>query len=134
MKIAFVSQGHGKIDPPVVAGSISVWTFEIINELKESHAIIAYEMDGGSYPWPKEIPRKCGLLLRADAIQPDRQPIVCIRPAGFEVDSQDMNLSLRNLIFYRFFTTWAIYYGWLGIFESKGAIWSMSTNILNTCR
>jgi len=49
MKIAFVSQGHGKIDPPVVAGSISVWTFEIINALKESHAIIAYEMDGGSY-------------------------------------------------------------------------------------
>jgi len=48
MKIAFVSQGHGKIDPPVVTGSISLWTFEVINELKKSHAIIAYEMDGAA--------------------------------------------------------------------------------------
>ena len=48
MKIAFVSQGHGKIDPPVVAGSISIWTFEVLNELKKSHAIIAYEMDGAA--------------------------------------------------------------------------------------
>ena len=49
MKIAFVSQGHGKIDPPAVTGSISIWTFEVINELKKSHAIVAYEMDGGSF-------------------------------------------------------------------------------------
>ncbi len=49
MKIAFISQGFGKIDPPVASGSISIWTYEIINELKKTEQVIAYEMDGGNY-------------------------------------------------------------------------------------
>lgn len=47
MKIAFISQGLGLIDPPKAYGSISIWTYEIINELKKTENIIAYEMDGG---------------------------------------------------------------------------------------
>lgn len=46
MKIAFVSQGMGTIDPPVVRGSISIWTYGIISELTKSECVIAYEMDG----------------------------------------------------------------------------------------
>lgn len=46
MKIAFVSQGMGRIDPPVARGSISIWTYGIINELRKSECVIAYEMDG----------------------------------------------------------------------------------------
>jgi glycosyltransferase involved in cell wall biosynthesis len=49
MKIAFVSQGLGSIDPPQVSGSISIWTYEVINQLRENKTVIAYEMDGGRF-------------------------------------------------------------------------------------
>jgi len=51
MKIAFVSQGMGRINPPAVSGSISIWTYEIANEIKKSHTVLAYEMDEDSLQW-----------------------------------------------------------------------------------
>jgi len=49
MRIAFVSQGLGRIDPPHAYGSISIWTYGIINELRRTDEVIAYEMDGGLF-------------------------------------------------------------------------------------
>ncbi|MFH1154550.1 MAG: glycosyltransferase family 4 protein [Pseudomonadota bacterium] len=46
MKVAFISQGFGSIKPPAVSGSISIWTYEVISELKKTNFIVAYEMDG----------------------------------------------------------------------------------------
>lgn len=46
MKIAFISQGFGRIEPPLAFGSISIWTYEVINELRATESVIAYEMDG----------------------------------------------------------------------------------------
>lgn len=46
MKIAFVSQGFGRIAPPKASGSISIWTYEVIDELRKTECVIAYEMDG----------------------------------------------------------------------------------------
>lgn len=48
MKIAFISQGFGRIDLPVINGSISIWTYEILCQLKQTETVIAYEMEGGS--------------------------------------------------------------------------------------
>jgi spore coat protein SA len=48
MKIAFISQGLGRINPPHASGSISIWTYEVLCELKKTEEIIAYEMDGGN--------------------------------------------------------------------------------------
>jgi glycosyltransferase involved in cell wall biosynthesis len=53
MKIAFVSQGLGRINPPVVSGSISIWTYEVANEIKKSHTVMVYEMDGPPIRWKK---------------------------------------------------------------------------------
>ncbi|MEW6681758.1 MAG: glycosyltransferase family 4 protein [Nitrospirota bacterium] len=47
MRIAFVSQGLGRIDPPRAYGSISIWTYGVLKELAKSEHIIAYEMEGG---------------------------------------------------------------------------------------
>ena len=47
MKIAFVSQGHGLIDPPKIYGSISIWTYRVLCELRKTETLIDYEMSGG---------------------------------------------------------------------------------------
>ena len=47
MKIAFVSQGNGLIDPPRIYGSISIWTYNVLCELRKTENVIAYESSGG---------------------------------------------------------------------------------------
>jgi glycosyltransferase involved in cell wall biosynthesis len=43
MKIAFVNQPWSMVLPPVQAGSISIWTWEVARRLAKYHQVLAYE-------------------------------------------------------------------------------------------
>jgi spore coat protein SA len=42
-RIAFISQGLGRIVPPVAEGSISIWTYETARHLSHAHSVILIE-------------------------------------------------------------------------------------------
>lgn len=44
MRITFISQGLGKIEPPKVHGSISIWTYETARLLAAAHSILVVEL------------------------------------------------------------------------------------------
>jgi len=42
MKIAFISQPWNKMIPPVEAGSVAIWTYEVARRLAASHDVVVY--------------------------------------------------------------------------------------------
>lgn len=48
-RVAFISQGLGKIVPPKAEGSISIWTYETARRLAKDHAVVAIEFGQHSF-------------------------------------------------------------------------------------
>ena len=50
MKVAFVNQPWNRIDPPIRAGSIAIWTYHVANRLAARHSVTMYGR-AGTLPW-----------------------------------------------------------------------------------
>ena len=58
-RIAFVSQGLGRIEPPKAQGSIAIWTYETSRQLSRDYSVLLLEL--GKHPFGTKVMRHDGL-------------------------------------------------------------------------